>query len=737
MASLASRLGANKRFEFVSDEFDAAKFSVVNMRGDEAISKPFRFVLTLVSDDADIDMKKMLKSSVTFTIFSPDGKTTVPYHGVLAEFEQLHQAGGYIFYQAVLVPRLWRLSLYRISEVYLNEQTIPDILETVLKDGRLTASDYGLKLSGSYRRRSFVCQYQETHLDFLSRWMEKEGMYYFFEHDGAVDKLMMVDDRNMHPAQAVKVNYRPSDELDTGGAPDSVQGFVCRRKPLPHQVVLQDFNFRKADVELKVSHQVVDDGIGDVMIYGENFRNQDEGNRYAKLRAEEIICSGEVFFGEATAVGLRSGHFMELAHHYRSQFNGQYLVTEIHHEGSQAGVLLAGIKSPYVGKDGETSYHNNFRAIPSAVQFRPERVTVKPRISGTMNATIDSEGSGQYAELDEYGQYKVQLPFDRSDKPANKGSARVRMASPYAGSQHGMNFPLHKNAEVLLSFAGGDPDEPIILSAVPNSENPSLVANENPSQNVIHTGGGNRLEMEDKEGSQHVNLSTPHASSYMRMGAPVSTANVKSLSAAASVDDLNVIANNAAIEQQTDGSTYTSAGGNAYKITKGNAFKITYGDSSAVTKGAASSVVNGNNDSEVKGDTTKTVRGNTTTTNYGNVTTTTHGDVTTSVFGAAQTFNKGTVSSACLGANNAFFLGQRAQAHVGINTAMNYGFVTNINIATLLEILLVNKITLQAGLKNETGTLKTSDNATTFAATACSVVTGGLSNTMCGLFTVV
>jgi type VI secretion system secreted protein VgrG len=272
---------------------------------------------------------------------------------------------------------------------------------------------------------------------------------------------------------------------------------------------------------------------------------------------------------------------------------------------------------------------------------------------------------------------------------------------------------------------------------VPNSENPSLVANENPSQNVIHTGGGNRLEMEDKEGSQHVNLSTPHASSYMRMGAPVAMNNVKSLSAAANLDELDAIASNAAIEQQTSGSTYAAAGGNSYTVTKANSFKITYGDSSAVTKGSASSVVSGNNDSEVKGDTTKTVRGNTTTTNYGSVTTTTHGNVTTSVFGSAQTFNKGTVSSACLGANNAFFLGQRAQAHVGINSAMNYGVVTNINIATLLEIMLVNKITLQAGLKNETGTLKVSDNATTFLATACSVVTGGISNTVCGLFSVV
>ena len=127
MALLDKQLAGNKRFEFVADSLPTEKFAVVNMKGYEALSKPFRFTLTLVSDDANIDMRKMLKESSTLRIHSADGKTTVPYHGVLAEFEQLHQSGGYIFYRAVLVPRLWRLSLNRTSEVYLDEQTIPRV----------------------------------------------------------------------------------------------------------------------------------------------------------------------------------------------------------------------------------------------------------------------------------------------------------------------------------------------------------------------------------------------------------------------------------------------------------------------------------------------------------------------------------------------------------------------------------------------------------------------------------
>lgn len=519
MTSLSNRLTANKRFEFASRAFGEDKFAVVNMEGYEAISRPFRFELTLVSDDADVDFDKMLQNPATFRIYAADGASSVPYHGILAEFDQLHQSDGYVFYSAVLVPRTWQLSLYHVSEVYLEEKPIPALIKKVLESARFTSMDFELKTSGSYRDRSFVCQYQESHLDFLSRWMEKEGMYYWFQHDN-LDKLVIADNKSMHEAKALAVNYRPADELDTGAASDSVQIFTCRQKPLPKQVILQDYNHRKAATQLRTVAPVSDKGIGDVMIYGENFRDLQEGERYAKLRAEEIICGGKVFSGESTAVGLRSGYFMQLAQHYRDAFNGKYLVIEVEHRGSQAGALLNGIRSPFNSgaESPDTSYGNSFRAIAADMQFRPERVTQKPRVAGTMNALIDSEGSGEYAELDEYGQYKVQLPFDQTDKNANKGSARVRMATPYSGSHHGMHFPLHKNAEVLLSFTDGDPDQPVIVGAVPNSENRNIVNAATSHDNRISTAGGNQIYLGDTRGKQVMWLHSPFHNSTIGIG---------------------------------------------------------------------------------------------------------------------------------------------------------------------------------------------------------------------------
>ena len=556
-STIFQRLPPDRRFEFTSTACPHDTFAVVRMSGFEAISRPYRFELVLVCDDAQLDLARVLAARAELRILAPDGsRQATPYAGVLSEFDQLHQAGGFTFYRAVLVPRLWQLSLYRNSEVYLHEQTIPEIVESLLKAAKLKpGSDYTLKLRADYRPRSYVCQYQETPLAFISRWLEREGIYYYFEQAEGSDRLVLLDDSTAQPAQALAVNYRPADELDVGQAPDSVQGLVCRTRPLPRSLVLQDYNHRRAGMPLVTQVEVSAGGVGEEMLYGENFRTEEEGQRYARIRAEELRCAARVFSGEATAVGLRSGYFMDLSHHYRDDFNGRYLVTEITHEGSQAGALLAGLKTPFNEREEQTLYRNTFVALAAATQFRPARSTPKPRVAGTMSATVDAEGSGEYAELDAHGQYKVQIPFDRTEKGAAKGSAPVRMASPYAGSEHGMHFPLHKGTEVLLSFADGDPDQPVILGAVPNSVTPNVVDQRNPQDNLISTKGGNQMLMADTKGKEVIWLHSPFHKSSLGIG-----------------------------------SVHPEGGGSIYEATTGGKDSVSFGNSNSMSFGPANSL---------------------------------------------------------------------------------------------------------------------------------------------------
>jgi len=506
-----------KRFTFVSKGLPKDTFTVVESKGTEGISRLYEFDITLASDDPEIDLKGVLQNPATLTIKSED--QDFPLHGILGQFEQLHEVKGHYFYRALLVPRLWQADLYRENQLFL-DKTVPDIIEEILKQAGLTTQDFELKLTKNYPQWEYICQYRETDFDFISRWMEREGIYFYFEQGENNEKLIITDSSTAH--EDIRGDATIPFSPPSGIVPEkeAITSFLCRQKRLPNKVILQDYNYRKPSLDLKAEAEVDPSGRGDVYFYGEHFKTPQEGNGLAKIRAEEIRCRENVYHGESTAPNLCPGFFFTLDDHYRQGYNQKYLIVEVEHEGYQTGSFWAGVRKKSAKGEKKLTYANSFTAIRSDVQFRPERTTPKSRFYGTMNATVDAAGSGEYAELDDLGRYKVKLPFDQSDMDGGKASRWVRMSQPYAGAEHGMHFPLHKGTEVLLTFVDGDPDRPVIAGAVPNAETASPVTAANQSESVIQTGGKNKIRIQDLLGSERIIMETPAANSYIRLGTP-------------------------------------------------------------------------------------------------------------------------------------------------------------------------------------------------------------------------
>ncbi|MDE3224398.1 MAG: type VI secretion system tip protein VgrG [Nitrospirota bacterium] len=544
-------LGENKFLSFASKGAPAGTFAVLDLDGYEALSYLYEFTVTLISEDADVDLEKVLSHSATLTAYPKDKRfKPVTCSGILRSLEQMGQTHGYCLYRAVLVPRLWRLSLIKQSEIYVN-QTIPQVVESLLRKAGL---DFEWKLGGPSKRKVWpaLCQYEESDLEFFSRLLEREGIYYFFDEKDGRDVLMLVDDRRYHAATARNVSYRPNDPVaETGLTDRTVQAFICQRRPTPRTVTLRNYNPDRASAgDLAVSAEVSPHGFGEMALYGEQYETKEEGQALARIRAEELACRANVFHGESHSALLWTGDFLALSNHFRSDFNGKYLVTSVRHKGTQARALLGGTSEPDGPPESPSGYYAEFTAIPADVQFRPERRTPKPKVSGTMTAFVDAEGAGTYAEVDERGRYKIQVPFDVTDKAAGRGSAWIRMATPYAGKDAGMHFPLHKGTEVLLSFVDGDPDRPIITAAVPNSLAASVVTRKNETQSVIHTAGDNHLVFEDREGHEAIRLESPAARTAIVLGAADGAPTGLTLN--------------------TEGDRTESTGGNKQEATEGN-----------------------------------------------------------------------------------------------------------------------------------------------------------------------
>ena len=74
-------------------------------------------------------------------------------------------------------PWLWFLSRTADCRIF-QEMTVPEIVEKVF--GEHPTAAHKNSLTGSYQTWTYCVQYRETDLNFVSRLMEQEGIYYYF-----------------------------------------------------------------------------------------------------------------------------------------------------------------------------------------------------------------------------------------------------------------------------------------------------------------------------------------------------------------------------------------------------------------------------------------------------------------------------------------------------------------------------------------------------------------------------
>jgi type VI secretion system secreted protein VgrG len=493
---------------------------VVGFRGHEGISCLYAFTiyLTIGPDEADAFDASWATDTATLTI-ERGAAPPFLFHGVLSEVAVLdHDAEGRALVSVVLVPRLSGLTRTRRSRVF-TKASLPDILQQVFVGMDMSPDDYELRLSETYPIEEHVCQYGESDFAFVSRWMEREGLYYFFEHGPDREKLIITDHGAAHVSlMSAPVRFSALFGADATAGP-CLRTFVSRSCALPGGVRFRDASYEKPALDVSGSASVAGAGRGQIDTYGARVFSPDAAGRLARLRAEELSARRLVFHGTGTVGYLRSGYTFDLEGHPRS--DARYLAIEVEHHGVQADVSTPELRALTDLADlGGDVYRVEVRAIPARVLYRAASLTPWPRIYGTEPAVIDGEAESDYAQLDDQGRYLVRFGFDEAPSAEGKASTRLRMMQPHGGAPEGWHFPLRKGTEVLVTFLGGDPDRPVIAGVVHTLHTPSPVSSANHTRNVIQTGGTNRIELEDKQGGERITISCPHANSIFRLGAP-------------------------------------------------------------------------------------------------------------------------------------------------------------------------------------------------------------------------
>ena len=508
---------------------------VQQMTAAEKLSHLFRFELELRHEETEtgdeptaVDPKKILGQAVTVSVEQRD-KTKRFFNGIVVNFAQGQRDERFSHYRAVVVPQVWLLTQNVQSQIF-QQLSVPDILKKFLG-----GFNVAYQIQGDFKPRNYCVQYRESDFDFISRLMEEEGIFYFFEHSDGSHKMVLANTPQSHTDCPTKseidfsLEVAPDDDFKSAVATWYVENNLQTGK-----YTLWDFNFGQPKKNLEAtqpsSFKVAGNDKLEVYDYPGGFAKRfdgvtrdggeqagdlqnlfDDNKRTVGIRMEEIDAGYKQISGSSDCASFTAGHRFKLNNHPNADNNIQHILVSVTHELLQTPAYQT-------GEDEPNAYSNQFLCLPHGAgrdgvrhaPFRPERKTAKPVVRGSQTAFVVGTPSEEIF-TDKYGRVKVQFHWDRDSKADASSSCWVRVAQAWAGNLWGTMFIPRVGMEVVVDFLEGDPDQPIITGCVYNAEAmpPYKLPDEKTKMTIKSdstTGGGgfNELRFEDKKGSEQI-----------------------------------------------------------------------------------------------------------------------------------------------------------------------------------------------------------------------------------------
>ncbi len=472
-------VGGAPVFLFDIGDFDEP-MRVLRFTGTEGLSSLFEFQVDLACENQEVDLAQVVGKTALLAIRGDAGFRHLS--GIISRFEQVNEQPRYAIYRATVVPVVWRLQHRQDCRIFQRLDT-QAILKKVFETAGVPADRVRFSLVNSYEPRDYCVQYRESDWAFVSRLMEEDGIFYFFEHHE--DKHVLVIGDKESAFTPIEGTAALPFRRGSGGVvmEDHVARFRRVQQVRPVSTSMRDFNFKKPGLPMEAQHKGEVDADLDVYDYPGEYQDPGRGSTakgttLAKLRLEAWQVTRVQAQGESDCERLCPGRLFSLQEHSREDYNGRYLLTQVTHEGNQPQAL------DEESSRGEFSYSNTFTCIPEKVPFRPARVTPRPCVKGGQTAVVVGP-SGEEIHVDEWGRVKVQFHWDRQGKLDDDSSCWVRVSQPWGGELWGRMFIPRIGQEVIVDFLEGDPDRPIITGRVYNGAN--LVPYELPAEKTKST----------------------------------------------------------------------------------------------------------------------------------------------------------------------------------------------------------------------------------------------------------
>ena len=433
----------------------------------EILGRPFTITVDIIATLGEINLLPHLGKPVGVRILEDDSHVR-DFHGLITDGEYLEESAHGFHYRLTARPFTYLMAQNRNFAIFQDKSAL-DIIKQVFTDAGASDIDY-TKLSKTYPPRTYCVQYGESDFAFISRLMEDEGIYYFYEHTTDRHKLVLCDSPASHPQiDPASLIYKPTaagvfmvDSQKRSGKTSSYIHKWSERVSTSAEakVTLRDFDLAKPQRPVQAVSQDAGKHPNDnreVYAYPGGFIEEARGTALSKTMLEALRAERQLYFGESKESALYCGGKFTLKEHPAGRLNVAYLVTHAYHS-----VTAESYRSGH--RDGEQMFNVRFEAIPASVPFRLPRSTPRPRVEGLETAIV-SGPDGEKIFTDDYGRVKVRFHWDRGQNAGDKSTCWIRVAQ--FGNLGSVILP-RVGQEVMVDFLSGDPDQPIVCGWVFN-----------------------------------------------------------------------------------------------------------------------------------------------------------------------------------------------------------------------------------------------------------------------------
>ena len=359
---------------------------VLRFRGREALSQPFSWRIEFTTPQTVQGEDVLMK----YASFDMNGHKAV--HGMITAFEWLSTSADQSHYAITLESRLALLSHSHHCAVFQN-QSVPEVVEQVLRTHGLEGPDFEFRLSRDYPCREVITQWRETDLEFIQRLLAEVGIWFRFEMNDATElDVVIFGDTQLQYVFDVRLPYQEHSGLS---AEECVWGVRTWHNVVPGGVYANTYNYRTATTPMHTRVSVRSDAVtaGEHYRYGETYLKDgddtdpepatESGAFYARIHHERELNRSARIHLFSNAPHLTPGRVLEPQGNIITGLKDGVIMTLVTFIGARDSRLYVSVwGQPYTER----------------WCFRPD-CPERPEIHGTLPARIESREKGDIFAL--------------------------------------------------------------------------------------------------------------------------------------------------------------------------------------------------------------------------------------------------------------------------------------------------------------------------------------------------